>query len=1363
MAGNQKRWSGQVLLTDEAPIFYPAAQRGSRGKGDGGRPKKVSALERELFAGRFEVLGEIGRGAAGVVYRALDRHTGEAAALKIIEPTDDPEEQARFLREGQVLENLSHPGIVRVLGYGTLEHPYADSGGNRFAPGCTFVAMEWLRGEDLSVRQKRSPLPLVDVFHVGAQVAEALSFAHAAGVVHRDIKPSNVFLTQPHAAEAGKTSGLSTLRGGKLDDGLPEASDAFEVKILDFGVAAASDSAHTGAGAIVGTPAYMSPEQAQGDAVPDARSDLYSLGATLFELVAGRPPHAGATSIATLARRVTDPAPRLSEVCLDVPERFDELLSRLLEIAPADRPSSAKEVADALDLLSRDPSAMRTSRLLLREADTRARVGTRLVTTLVALGVAKGDERRRVLDRVRQLGADALPLGADSIVAHLGAREAHGDEATRALEIGQELALRGAKVGIATGRTRVDLTRSSGEIVDRAAKLAREAKDGKTNYDLTTGELTRGRAEFELPSLGQSGVVPASKRRPDSESSSFVGREAELLTALSAYERCVDDRTPIVVSTTGPPGIGKTRLGQEIIARLERRGDPPRVMLVRCESYSKGQALGAASDALRSLLVLPKGASLAEATEAIGKVSARRDGAQELTLLAHLLSNQPFPEGVEARAARDALYVAMTDLVIDAVSREPCAFVIEDAQWADPESIAWLDHVIGRAQGKSLYTLLFVRPAFWRNNPQRFSTRDHVRIDLKPMAKRAVREIARSLLGKNATEAQIEQVADQAAGSPLFAEELARLVSQGKGLSGAATIEAAIQVSLDSLDDGVRDAVGRLSTFGLAVWDDGLASLYDPNVSQIGLIPPPVLLGKLVTADLLVESAKTRFTGMREYLFKHALIRDVAYAMVGDDLKRQLHGRAARWLEYVGEGAATIANHYDMGGLHEEAAKHWEAAARRALATNSLADAAAMAERALAFADDKPTGFARAVLLEEAHARLDPRGGERLTAIQSMRENVFDEASELRTEGAQARFDDARAQGIDIEGRLRDVRDRAKNLGLSDEAARCTATLSQRLAFAGDLNAAEAEAAGMLAVSEREGIVWSAVDAWQTLGVIRQTRGELASALEARRNAARAARAAGLMEREATLTMNLGFALTTIGAKNEALLEIETGIERAQAIGSVGTVRHGQMILLGWAATFGADSRISHLLSEPRAQADEAASGSYIIQDRTTLGVLFYRALELLRGDSTTLARARGLLARVADAYRSTGNLDILPVTLGFWSEAERRLGDAEHARELANEATALLDQGAPSLLNEAPIYLSLHDSCVDLSDLNGARTAIERGMPHLLRRLSGLENTPYAHAFLTGLAHNAGLLAAAEAYGLVPAAVERMAGRRTG
>jgi hypothetical protein len=154
-----------------------------------------------------------------------------------------------------------------------------------------------------------------------------------------------------------------------------------------------------------------------------------------------------------------------------------------------------------------------------------------------------------------------------------------------------------------------------------------------------------------------------------------------------------------------------------------------------------------------------------------------------------------------------------------------------------------------------------------------------------------------------------------------------------------------------------------------------------------------------------------------------------------------------------------------------------------------------------------------------------------------------------------------------------------------------------------------------------------------------------------------------------------------------------------------------------------------------------------------TLGVLFYRGMEILRSDGRE-GEARTLLRTAAQGYRTTKMLDVLPVALGVWADAERRCRSAEQARELASEAAALLDDGSPSLLNEAPVFLALHDACVDLGRLKEAREAIERGMPRLVTRVRGLGGTAYARPFLVQLAANAGLIAAAEAYDLVPAEV---------
>jgi tetratricopeptide (TPR) repeat protein len=1286
--------------------------------------KSSPLTDRSLLGDRFQVEREVGRGGVGVVYRAFDLETAQWVALKLIAVDGvDAAEEDRFLREGKLLSELDHPHIVKLVACGKLEEiPY--------------VAMEWLEGEDLQARHRRAPLGLRDALAVARQIAIALDAAHRSGVIHRDIKPSNIFI----------------LRAAN-DEARPIA------KLVDFGVALESDVRLTRTGVVLGTPAYMAPEQAKAEGALDARVDIYSLGASLFELVAGRPPHIGPTAIATLARLVTTDAPRLSELVPDVPPLLDALVATMLATDPGKRPARAIDVAEELERIANDASTTETAlpRAAAASQATAALQGSRLFTSIVALGLPP-DERLDIVEKLRVRGADAVALGHHAVAAHLGARRALGGEAARALELGRFLAEQGGKIGVATGRSKVDLTKPVGEVVDRAAALANGAETNQVLADTTTSELARGRFEFQARGDGSSVVGPAlsGQRTEGSAGAPFVGREAELTQIMATYERCVDEKTPVVVSVAGGPGIGKSRLVREVLARVAAQATPPKIVVVRSESFGRGHPLGLAADIMRALLGTSKGATFEASHTALTDVmppssdAGRGLGAQGHELLARLVANEALPEGQDQRGARDELWLAMTHFVVHAASVEPWVLVLEDVQWADNESILWIEHTLGRAQGRPLLVLAVTRPEPLREgesaSTSRFRGRDHVRVDLRPISRRAARAIATSILGDKAAEPLLDRIAAQAAGSPLFAEELAHLTAAGKDTQSAPTIEAAIQVSLDALDERCRDAVLRLSVFGLSGWDGGLSAL--------GVSTPESALRQLAAADLLVEQAESRLAGAREWAFKHALVRDVAYASLAEAQKKELHAGAGAWLTKMGEDAATIAKHFEIGDRWADAAVHWEKAARRALAANALSDAVRFAESALAHAEGKPVTFARAQLLDEAWTRLDPRAADRETAVISLQESVFDEASQLRAEGARARYDHARGTGTgDIVLRLTDVRTRARTLGLADEEARSTAILATRHAFGGRLDDAEREADYLLELAETRGIAVAAVDAWQCLAVVRQTRGELASALEARQNAARAANLAGLREREAMLSVNLGFALTTIGARDEARKAIDTGLALAHAIGSPGAIRHGRMNLLGWAATFGADPRLDGELGGARDDADAAASSQWAAPDRANLGMLFYRGCEWLTASTAEApSRARSLLRIATESYRVTGNRDLLPVALGRWAEAELRAGERARARALAEEAADLLERGAPSLLNESPVFLALHEACAGDGDAEAARNAVRRGLVHLTRRLAGLRHTPYARLFVTALSHNEALLNQAREYGLVPA-----------
>ena len=266
----------------------------------------------EVVAERFEVERLAGQGGMGTVYRALDRTTKGSVALKIVEGAHA---NARFAREAQVLAVLDHPSIVRYVAHGPLPQ------------GRMYLAMEWLEGLPLDARlDDGAPFSLVEALAIGRTLAGALGAAHALGVVHRDVKPSNVLL-----------------RGG-------EASRAV---LLDFGIARASKAtvAMTKTGAVIGTPAYMAPEQARGDKGVDARADVFSLGCVLFECLCGRPAFVGEHVVAVLAKILLEPAPRLSSLRPDLPRALDDLVARMLAKDPGDRPANGDAVARALEVL----------------------------------------------------------------------------------------------------------------------------------------------------------------------------------------------------------------------------------------------------------------------------------------------------------------------------------------------------------------------------------------------------------------------------------------------------------------------------------------------------------------------------------------------------------------------------------------------------------------------------------------------------------------------------------------------------------------------------------------------------------------------------------------------------------------------------------------------------------------------------------------------------------------------------------------------------------------------------------------------------------------------------------------------------
>ncbi len=264
----------------------------------------------------FSVEGVIGGGSFGTVYRARQVGLDRPVALKVPtqEIASDPVMAKRFAREAKAAARISHPGVVAIYAVGELPD------------GRPYLAMQLIEGEPLDKILADGALPVPRALHIVRDIASALSETHAADVVHRDLKPSNIVWRRD--------------RNG--DD---------RITLVDFGIAVAkpgnADATRLTANGLIGTPHYMSPEQAQGEIV-DARADLYALGCLLFELVTGKPPFDG-SGFEVLLAHMGRPIPTPSEHNPDVPESVDRLVRQLLAKKPEDRLQSADEVVAALD------------------------------------------------------------------------------------------------------------------------------------------------------------------------------------------------------------------------------------------------------------------------------------------------------------------------------------------------------------------------------------------------------------------------------------------------------------------------------------------------------------------------------------------------------------------------------------------------------------------------------------------------------------------------------------------------------------------------------------------------------------------------------------------------------------------------------------------------------------------------------------------------------------------------------------------------------------------------------------------------------------------------------------------------------
>ncbi|HTL36352.1 MAG TPA: protein kinase, partial [Kofleriaceae bacterium] len=682
---------------------------------------------------------------------------------------------ARFDREGRVLAELRHDGVVGYRGQGTTPD------------GQLWLAMDWIEGETLGHRLARGPLSVEETVTVGVQIAMALGEAHQRGLVHRDIKPTNLLLA-----------------GG----------DVARVKVVDFGIVQLGTMpGSTVEGQVLGTPGYMAPEQARGAKGVDARADVFSLGCVLFECLTGKPAFSGEHMLAILAKIILDEAPRVTELRPEVPPGLADLITAMLAKEPERRPADGIAAARALE--SFPTGADRLSRAARMRSPALTEGEQRIVSVVLAgsaqpdAGVAATLPSAGRTVNLEQIRATTLPpdcqlerLADGTYLIAIWGRTNARDQAVQAVHAAMSLgAIVSEAVVVATGRGVLAGRWPVGEVIDRAARLLRRgATPGRVRLDELTAGLLDSRYEVSIEGgafyLEREIARQESARRLCGVPTACVGRDRELRLLEDVYAEVRDDQVARAVLVVAPAGVGKSRLRQELIARLAKTaGDssaaPFELLIGRGDPMRAGSPFGLLSHALRWTIGLVDGEPLeaqrARVAAHVGRFFEGSSATRIATFLGELAGVPGDPQDVALQAARrDPLLMndqrrdAWLDYVRATSKERPFLIVLEDLHLGDAGTVSLVDAALRDLADCPVFVLALARPEVRDAFPKLWAGRMLSEVALSELSKKAAEKLVRDVLGATAPVDTVARVVERASGNAFYLEELIRAVAAGE-------------------------------------------------------------------------------------------------------------------------------------------------------------------------------------------------------------------------------------------------------------------------------------------------------------------------------------------------------------------------------------------------------------------------------------------------------------------------------------------------------------------------------------------------------------------------------------------------------
>ena len=896
--------------------------------------------------GPYRIEEQLGRGGMGAVFRAHDERLERQVALKQILPEalQSPLARRRFRREARCAARLSHPSIVKIHDFLELE-------------GGDWIVMELVIGESLEQILRRGPLALEKALLLAIEITDALTTAHAEGIVHRDLKASNILVIAPDRSE-----GLRTLPG--------------RIKILDFGLAKQLLTSREGStsvtldGQVLGTPEAMSPEQAMGRPVTLC-SDIFSLGVLIDQMITGTPPFRAENPVETLSRVCLYQPPSLSSRHSNVPKALSRLVGQMLEKDPAQRPQSAAEIARHLRTIADGP--------LIEGFDAAGRTGSRPAeagsVTLSRLGRAEEIRPRSLRSGPRQVTVLCCELASPDSPSHsidpealvasttrlehlarklsqtyegylasaLGHRlmiyfgfpRAQEDAARRALSFAIELeesfsestsprplrrrvrsaihTMRGLAFCDFEGREQLAL----GQELDRLNQLCRIIPPGEVWISEKTRSLLRDGYEFEpreAPgfwkdnALGERTYVaaktPTLTGTRQMLRSSILARDNEL-ECLHDFRRRARGGEGHIVLVRGEAGIGKSRLIEAFLEQTARAEFS--VLCTAGLSFARHSPFRPMIDLLHRAFDLSPEASQELQFERLvdGLANLLITAPEDQALLAEFLeipSGSSPPIRLSPAKQREATCALVQELVLSLSRQQPLILVIEDLHWADPSTLELLSGFIDRVATSSLLLVLTYRPSFepeWPELPHQ------AWIDLPRLSRAATADLILQVTrGRSLPKKVRDQILSKTDGVPLFVEELTKSLLESEIL-----VEAEGRFEIEGkIDDlkvpaTLRDSLdARLDRLGAAKEVAQLAAVVGREVSHSLLAAVASTeesflhhqLEALLQSEILVRRG---FSTKRRYAFRHALIQEAAYETLLQSQRQEIHGDIARALE----------------------------------------------------------------------------------------------------------------------------------------------------------------------------------------------------------------------------------------------------------------------------------------------------------------------------------------------------------------------------------------------------------------------------------------------------------------------------------